>query len=72
MIKNKSWSIRSRLFIPASYNSESSLVAVFHVYWWLCPVALYQALGEETGSTTMVQPLVHPSHPMYPAVFMKY
>ncbi|XP_050710768.1 protocadherin-15-like [Eriocheir sinensis] len=46
---------------------------VFHVYWWLCPVALYQALGEEDGGrTTMVQPLVHPSHPMYPAVFMKY
>ncbi|XP_071536977.1 uncharacterized protein [Panulirus ornatus] len=41
---------------------------VIHVYWWLCPVAEYQTLGEETP----VETLVPPSHPMYPTLLMKY
>ncbi|XP_042891457.1 uncharacterized protein LOC122265988 [Penaeus japonicus] len=44
------------------------LAFVIHVYWWMCPVALYQSLKEET----VVEPLVPPSHPMYPVAFMKY
>ncbi|XP_063889740.1 uncharacterized protein LOC135116315 isoform X1 [Scylla paramamosain] len=43
---------------------------VFHVYWWLCPFAHYQELKNE--ESTQVEPLVPPSHPMYPAVLMKY
>ncbi|XP_064082020.1 uncharacterized protein LOC135198418 [Macrobrachium nipponense] len=41
---------------------------VIHVYWWMCPVAHYQTLTEET----MIEALVPPSHPMYPEAFMKY
>ncbi|XP_042216314.1 uncharacterized protein LOC121862264 [Homarus americanus] len=42
---------------------------VIHVYWWMCPVAHYQSLKEEE---TVVEALVPPSHPMYPAVLLKY